>query len=135
MLVTVTFDISTLDQKEVLYTDIYAYVDIEVTDEEYKKIGQSFECYLFRGMYEDASLSEICDRCREALKNWFFEEELGEDILYRFDYPIETRIDHLSPLRVNLPLENNEEEMKPSNAHLFKNEDGTYTVWWTDESA
>ena len=135
MLVTVTFDISTPDQKYVLYTDIYAYVDIEVTDEEYKEIGESFESHLFRGMYEDVSLSGICDRCREELRSWGFEEEFGDNFLYRFDYPIETRIDHAKPMRSSVPFEGHEQEPIPSNARLLDNGDGTFTIGWSDESA
>ena len=135
MLVTVTFDISTPDQKYVLYTDIFAYVDIEVTRDEYERIGESFEKGCFRGMYEDESLSDICDRCREELRSWGFKEEYGINFLFRFDYPIETRIDHSRPMRFSEHFEGHEQETIPSNARLLDNGDGTYTIGWSDESA
>lgn len=135
MLVTVTFDISTPDQKHVLYTDTCAYVDIEVTDEEYKAIGESFESKLFRGMYEDKRLSNICDRCREALRSWGFEEEFGDNFIFRFDYPIETRIDHSETVWKAGYDEVAGGELVPPEAELFENNDGTYSVWWPGESA
>ncbi len=135
MLVTVTFEISTPDQKHVLYTDIYAYVDIEVTDEEYKAIGESFESQLFRGMHEDESLSDICDRCREALSGWGFEEEFGDNFIFRFDYPIETRIDHSETVWKAGYDEVAGSELVPPDAELFENNDGTFSVWWPGESA
>ena len=135
MLVTVTFDITTKDQKEVLFTDIYAYFDIEVTAEEFKKIGVSFDTGLFRGMHEDKCLSEIYDRCLEAVSSWGFNEELGEDILFRFDYPIETRIDHSETVWTAGYDEVAGGELVPPEAELFENNDGTYSVWWPGESA
>ncbi len=93
MLVTVTFDITTPDQKVVVFSDIYLYVDIEVTNEEYKKISNSWDTGLHMGMFDDESLSDICDRCKDAAAKWKFEEVYGEDILFRFDYPIEARAD------------------------------------------
>ena len=98
MIVTVTFDITTADEKQVLLQDEYLYIDIEVTDEEYEKIGASFDSDLYRGMYEDTNLADICGRCREAIRKWQFEETYGNDILFRFDYPIETRADHAKML-------------------------------------
>ena len=61
MLVTVTFDITTPDQKETIFADIYLYIDIEVTEAEYKKIGESCDTGLYRGMYEDKELSQRQD--------------------------------------------------------------------------
>ncbi|MBR4994141.1 MAG: hypothetical protein IKY04_07805, partial [Lachnospiraceae bacterium] len=75
------------------------------------------------------------DRCREALSSWGFEEEFGDNFLYRFDYPIETRIDHAKPMVSSVPFEGHEQESIPSNARLLDNGDGTYTIGWTDESA
>ena len=97
MLVTVTFDITTKDQKTVVFEDIYLYIDIEVSDDEYKKIGDSCDTGLYRGMYEDKDLLDICGRCRAAIRKWKFEETYGDDILFRFDYPIETRADRAKP--------------------------------------
>jgi hypothetical protein len=119
----------------VLFSDIYAYFDIEVTAEEYKKIGESFDTGLFRGMYEDKRLSEICDRCLEAVSVWDFEEELGADILFRFDYPLETRIDHAETVWVSGCDEVTGGELVPPEAEVLKNNDGTFTVWWPGESA
>ena len=135
MQVTVTFDISTPDQKYVLYTDIYAYVGIEVTDEEYELIGRSCDSGLYRGMYEDESLSDICDRCREELRSWGFEEEFGDNFMFRFDYPIETRIDRVKAMEPIASFEGHEREAIPVNARLLDNGDGTYTIGWPDESA
>ena len=135
MRITVTFDITPEDQNEVLYTDIYAYVDIEVTNEEYETIGRSCDSGLYRGMYEDKSLSDICDRCREALRNGGFEEELGEDLLFRFDYPVETRIDHSETVWEAGYDVVAGGELVPPEAELFENNDGTYSVWWPGESA
>ena len=98
MLVTVTFDITTSDQKRVLFEDVFLYVDIEVTDGEYEKISDSFDTGRYRGMFEDGSLSVICDRCKEAVSKWKFEEAYGDDILFRFDYPIEARADRARDL-------------------------------------
>lgn len=134
MLVTVTFDITTPDQKETVAAETYFYVDIEVTDDEYKKIGNSFDTHLYRGMFEDMGLSDICDRCRAALSDWGFEEELGDDILIRFDYPVETRIDHAECIWTKSSDED-AEELIPPNAKLLDNEDGTYTVWWPGKCA
>lgn len=135
MLVTVTFDITTKDQKEVLFTDVYAYFDIEVTEEEYKKIGDSFDTGLFRGMHEDKCLSGICERCLKAVSGLGFKEELGEDVLFRFDYPIETRIDHAEPVWQAGSDEVTGGELVPPEAEVFENNDGTFTIWWPGESA
>lgn len=120
---------------QVLYTDIYAYVDIEITDEENKMIGESFESKLFRGMFEDKRLFDICDRCREALRNWGFEEEFGDSFIFRFDYPIENRIDHSETVWKAGCDEVAGGELVPPEAELFENNDGTYSVWWPGESA
>ncbi len=108
---------------------------IEVTAEEYKKIVESFDTGLFRGMYEDKCLSGICDRCLEAVSIWGFEEELGEDILFRFDYPLETRIDRLEAVWVAGYDETVGGRLVPPEAEIFENNDGTFTVWWPGESA
>lgn len=130
MLVTVTFDITTKDQNEVVFEDIYLYVDIEVTDKEYEKIGESCDSGLYRGMYEDRNLSDICDRCTEAIRKWNFEEEFGNDILFRFDYPLETRLDR-AELMWSAGIDGvTGDELIPTNAKLKENGDGTYTVWW-----
>ena len=128
MLVTVTFDITTKDQKKVL--DAGLYVDIEITDEEYELIGASSDNCKYAGMFEDEALTDICDRCLEAISDWGFEEALGEDILFRFDYPLETRID-----RAETVWEAGYDELAPPDAELFENSDGTFTVWWPGESA
>lgn len=128
MLVTVTFDIATADERQVLLQDEYLYIDIEVTDEEYDKIGASFDSDLYKGMYDDTSLAYICDRCREAIRKWQFEEAYGKDILFRFDYPIETRADHAELVRSAGYDEEAKGELIPTDAKLMKNEDGTYTV-------
>lgn len=125
MLVTVTFDITTKDQKMVIEEGLY--VDIEVTEEEYERIGESCDTYMFRGMYEDITLREICERCLEALG----EAENGqEDILFRFDYPLETRIDRAETVWKAGFDEIAGDELIPTNAKLIKNNDGTYMVWW-----
>ena len=125
MLVTVTFDITTKDQKMVIEEGLY--VDIEVTEEEYERIGESCDTYMFRGMYEDITLREICERCLEALG----EAENGEeDILFRFDYPLETRIDRAETVWKAGFDEIAGDELIPTNAKLIKSNDGTYTVWW-----
>ena len=128
MLVTVTFDITTPDQKEVVFSDIYLYVDIEVTDKEYKKIGISCDSGLYMGMFDDESLSDICDKCKEAVAKWKFEEVYGEDILFRFDYPIETRAERAEHVWHAGYDELAQGELIPTDAKLFKNSDGTYTV-------
>lgn len=128
MLVTVTFDITTPDQKETIFADIYLYIDIDVTEAEYKKIGESCDTGLYRGMYEDKGLSDICDRCREAIKKWEFEKEYGNEILFRFDYPLETRIDRAEPVWAAGYDEVAKGELIPPDAHLYENGDGTYTI-------
>lgn len=128
MLVTVTFDITTPDQKEVIYKDIYLYVDIEVTDEEYERICASYDTELYRGIFDDKNLSDICERCREAIKKWAFEEAYGNDILFRFDYPIETRAEHAELVWTAGYDELAKGELIPTDAKLTKNEDGTYTI-------
>ena len=128
MLVTVTLDITTPDQKETIFADIYLYIDIEVTEAEYKKIGESCDTGLYRGMYEDKELSDICDRCREAIKKWEFEKEYGNEILFRFDYPLETRIDQAEPVWAAGYDEVAKGELIPPDAHLYENGDGTYTI-------
>ena len=128
MLVTVTFDITTPDQKETIFADIYLYIDIEVTNAEYKRIGESCDTGLYRGMYEDKSLSEICNRCREAIEKWEFEKLYGNDILFRFDYPLETRIDRIEHVWSAGYDEVAKDELIPPDAHLFDNGDGTYTI-------
>lgn len=128
MLVTVTFDITTLDQKKVIFEDIYLYVDIEVTDEEFEKIGASCDTGLFRGMYEDKNLTGICDRCRDAIRKWHFEETYGSDILFRFDYPIETRADRSETVWHAGYDDVAKGELIPTDAELTKNDDGTYTI-------
>ena len=128
MFVTVTFDITTPDQKEVVFSDIYLYVDIEVTDEEYKKIGNSCDSGLYMGMFDDESLSDICNRCKEAVAKWKFEEAYGEDILFRFDYPLETRIDRAEHVWSAGYDEVAKGELIPPDAHLYDNGDGTYTI-------
>ena len=133
MLVTVTFDITTKNQREILFTDIYAYFDIEVTDEEYKKISESCDTGLYRGMYEDKKLSDICARCKEAISKWEFEEAFGDNILFRFDYPLETRIDHAVAQGKKRCGPMKKSEFTMSATHLFQNDDGTYTVWWPGE--
>ena len=125
MLVTVTFDITTKDQKTVIEEGLY--VDIEVTEEEYERIGDSCDTYMFRGMYEDITLSEICERCLEALGE---PDNSEEDILFRFDYPLETRIDRAETVWKAGFDEIAGDELIPTNAKLIKNNDGTYTVWW-----
>ena len=130
MLVTITFDITTKDQKEIVYSDFYLYVDIEVTDEEFSAIGESCDTGLFRGMYEDKSLSEICDRCRDAISDWHFEETYGDDLLFRFDYPLETRIDRAETLWQAGYDEIAKDELIPTDSELHKNNDGTYNIWW-----
>ena len=105
-----------------------------LTEEEYEKIGESCDTGFFRGMYEDEDLSDICKRCREATKDWNFEEEYGNDILFRFDYPLEIKIDRAEVLWVAGYDEIAKEELIPTNAELFKNDDGTYTVWWPSEN-
>lgn len=65
------------------------YVDIEVADEEYELIGESCDTDMFRGMYEDIALSEICERCLDALGE---ADNSEENILFRFDYPLETEL-------------------------------------------
>lgn len=128
MLVTVTFDITTPDQKEIVFSDIYLYVDIEVTDEEYKMIGASFDSGLYSGMFDDERLLDICNRCKEAVAKWKFEEAYGEYILFRFDYPIETRADHAEHIWHAGYDELAKGELIPTDAKLYKNSDGTYTV-------
>ena len=134
MLVTVTFDITTKDQKTILFSDIYLYVDVEVTEEEYEKIGRSCDIGIYKGMYEDRNLSDICDRCREAISEWAFEQEYGDDILFRFDYPLETRIDRAvatskTDKEFQLPLC----KPIPNKVTLIDNKDGTYSIWWPGE--
>ena len=125
MLVTVTFDITTKDQKTVIEEGLY--VDIEVTDEEYERIGESCDTCMFRGMYEDITLREICERCLEVLG----EQNSGdEDRLFRFDYPLETRIDRAETVWEAGFDEIAGDELIPTNAKLIENDDGTYTVWW-----
>ncbi len=128
MLVTVTFDITTPDQKRVIFSDIYLYVDIEVTDEEYEKIGYSCDSGLYMGMFDDESLSDICNRCKEVADKWRFEEVYGEDILFRFDYPVETRFDRAELVWHAGYDEVAKGELIPTDAKLYKNSDGTYTV-------
>ena len=133
MLVTVTFDITTPDQKEIVFSDIYLYVDIEVTDEEYEKISNSCDSGLYMGLFDDKSLADICNRCKEAADKWKFEETYGEDILFRFDYPIEIRADRAENIWNAGYDEVAKGELIPPGAELFKNTDGTFTVWWPGE--
>ena len=133
MLVTVTFDVTTKDQKKVLEAGLY--VDIEIKDEEYELIGASCDTCKYAGIYEDEALSDICDRCLEAISDWGFEEALGEDILFRFDYPLETRIDRAETVWGAGYDEAADGGLIPPDAELLKNNDGTFTVWWPGESA
>ncbi len=125
MLVTVTFDITTKDQRTIIEEGLY--VDIEVTEEEYELIGESCDTDMFRGMYEDIALREICERCLEALGET---DNSEENILFRFDYPLETRIDRAETVWKAGFDEIAGEELIATNAKLIKKNDGTYTVWW-----
>ena len=128
MLVTVTFDITTPEQKEVVFKDIYLYVDIEITDEEYERIGASFDTGLYMGMFDDESLSDICAKCKAEADKWEFEKAYGDNILFRFDYPLETRFEHAELVWHAGYDELAQGELIPTDAELIKNSDGTYTI-------
>ena len=78
MLVTVTFDITTKDQKTVIEEGLY--VDIEVTEDEYERIGESCDTDMFRGMYEDITLSEICEGVLKPLENQITVKRIGYSV-------------------------------------------------------
>ena len=59
MLITVFYDI--VDKETGDLIEEYLYVDIEVTEEEYKRIDESCVADIFEGMYEDPSLADICE--------------------------------------------------------------------------
>lgn len=133
MLITVLFDIISKKTKEVILGG--CDIDIEVTPEEYQRITDSFETYMFAGMSEDKNLEDICKRCNAEVSKWDNEEPGISKEECRFDYPLEVRIDHAEHIwHAGFDTLANG-KLIPTDAKLFKNSDGTYTVRspFTDE--
>ncbi|MBR4994095.1 MAG: hypothetical protein IKY04_07570 [Lachnospiraceae bacterium] len=135
MQITVTFDVITKNQRVVVEEGWD--VDIEVTAEEYQRITDSYESNKFAGMYEDESLKDICDRCSAVVNEWDVSDDEAYDkkmadyaylIIYRFDYPVEVRIDHAEHVWHAGYDEIAHGELIPTDAKLTDNGDGTYTV-------
>ena len=126
MLVTVTFDIISKKTKAIILAG--CDIDVEITPEEYQRITESFETYLFRGMSEDKSLNDICNKCYAVVNEWREEcsEEYDEECC--FDYPIEVRADHAEEIWHTDFDELANDELIPTDAKLYKNNDGTYTI-------
>ena len=86
-------------------------IDVEVTDEEFESIMESFESGMYDCMYEDRNLSEICHRCYEIAGEYRFsrddEEDYSDNIVYLFEYPYEVISKHITPIE---PPEEEEEE-------------------------
>lgn len=134
MLITVTFDI--ISRTQVLVEE-GCDIDIEVTAEEYQRITDSYETNKYARMYEDEELKDICDRCSaivnelEVSDPGVFDKKMADFaqyLIYRFDYPLEVRIDHAEPVWHAGYDEIAGGELIPPEARLKDNGDGTYTV-------
>lgn len=101
MLVTVFFDVLDKDEQEIIME--YLDIDIEVTEEEYERMDKSCRSHKFHAMYEDESLSDICDMCFDyVIDNGILGEEIyertfgnfEEHLELLFDYPFEVLLDN-----------------------------------------
>ena len=81
-------------------------MDIEVTEEEYKRIDESCVADIFEGMYEDPSLADICERVLDVIYLRFAEDDEGnpcsfydlrDELDFLVMYPLEVMADNTMP--------------------------------------
>lgn len=104
MLVTVIYDIVERDTKILLHQ--YDYVDVEITEEEYKLMEESFLSDKYHSMSDDPHLEEICSKCKDVIRLCIFEPteapafvlgDVEDDVEFIIYWPLEITEDNSLP--------------------------------------